>query len=582
MIGRVLEVRVRNTGGNLSAQAVNTDTTLSLDSVYDFDDNGGTLVIEDVMYDYTSIDREANTITLTSALADLQEALEIASPVLVYPYSDEKFALAYIYEDQDPILARIPHSLKDRMADRIRDDAEQEIVQIAIDGSEYIIEDIIGVKQSLVSGDTSTSHMIHDDDGITVYGPDGVTPVFTLDPDTGAIAAESASFSSFGAAAGAYDTLSINDMSAFPSFPGSGGDLASEVFPHFGLGAIAFAKGDGTTTAPNITSSSGETAFFYFQTGPLYADRNYLIIIQWNVTDQGSMSNNDWYRSKLRWEADDTKPNTPANWTLVPNSQDINFYQNHGFHADRTMIFYTPPSDLVNGYFAFTLDGAGISGTMSIANGGTNQPYFMFIDLGPAADVAGTLDVGTASATKSSYTKTFKPTWARSYNGDGSIYTNYGVETDDMYQGYWSSTHGNSKCALGGFKVNGTGNTIATEVASTAANITKIKITWKVKHAGDGAGLDVSYGSHADSSNSSTWGGITGKNANQGTKNNCAAGSSYSVTLTSGAVFNQIASDLAAGGGLLFGPGPTTGINYYGYLYGLNSVMPKIELTYLK
>jgi len=140
MLGQVLEVSTTPAGDELASPHLTGSVILTLTDVSDFTDSGGTVLIQDTTYDYIAVDREALTLTLSAALtADLDEA----EKVYVYPLADEKWAMVEIQDDEDVILARVPHSLYDRMDLGVRDPEDQEAVNVELQGGDWAIIDII-------------------------------------------------------------------------------------------------------------------------------------------------------------------------------------------------------------------------------------------------------------------------------------------------------------------------------------------------------------------------------------------------------------------------------------------------------
>jgi microcystin-dependent protein len=122
--------------------------TLTLGDVVDFNESGGQLLIGAEILAYTGLDDDANTITLTSGLAN---AYSVGEPVYVYPDSRERQATVRLDDDGEAVVARVPHALYDRLAEGTRDDASAEVVSLYLDGDEWVVDDVLGI-EPLVDG----------------------------------------------------------------------------------------------------------------------------------------------------------------------------------------------------------------------------------------------------------------------------------------------------------------------------------------------------------------------------------------------------------------------------------------------
>lgn len=142
---------------------------------------------------------------------------------------------------------------------------------------------------------------------------------------------------------------------------------------------------------------------------------------------------------------------------------------------------------------------------------------------------------------------------------------------DWAYQGYYSSTYGNQKSMLG-FDYT------AIQAALSGKSIAACKLKFHVQHSYYST-MDVVIGTHNNTSVSS-WPGAGGVTSNRATKINAAAGATYTVSLGI-----AIGDEFKAGTtkGIVFGPGPTTVPNYYGYIVGYqpSSIWnPQLEFQY--
>jgi hypothetical protein len=139
--GQVLEVNIQPDGDELAADHLVASTTLTLMDVTSFSEDGGQLQTNGVLYTYDVVDFTLGTVHITTGLAT---ALGEGEKVLTYPLVNEKWAMVEVQDNDDVILARIPHNLYDKMTDGIRDPQDQEAVEVQIDDQgEWVIVDIV-------------------------------------------------------------------------------------------------------------------------------------------------------------------------------------------------------------------------------------------------------------------------------------------------------------------------------------------------------------------------------------------------------------------------------------------------------
>lgn len=144
--GRVLEVRVVYTGDETSSAKVISDTVLELYDVSDFSESGGQVSIDGTVYTYLTKDDDLSTLSLATGLLG---GVEAETPVYIYPYSEEKWALVELNSLEDAVLARIPHDLSAQFGDGIRGEAEQESVLVDMEGTEYEVLDVVAKQVTL-------------------------------------------------------------------------------------------------------------------------------------------------------------------------------------------------------------------------------------------------------------------------------------------------------------------------------------------------------------------------------------------------------------------------------------------------
>jgi len=172
------------------------------------------------------------------------------------------------------------------------------------------------------------------------------------------------------------------------------------------------------------------------------------------------------------------------------------------------------------------------------------------------------------------YVKTYEFNNSAAYRSSGTKRTDVGT---DCYQGYYSSTNGNQRSVL--VHASGVLSGIVTDL--TGATITKTELYLNAEHWGPGDGGTAVIGYH-DYGNLPT--------SDPSTANKDIARQAW--TTKTGAKWvdisdnsNEIGNAYKSGAasGILLGPGPTTGNEYYGYFSGVGtSGEPKLRITYTK
>lgn len=144
--GTVVEVSSIQVGDEVVRDHATGETTLFLSDVADFDDDGGQISIEGVVYTYTSKDDDASTLTIPSP--GLSAAVPDDTQIYVYPLAYEKWATVIVEDGEDAVLARIPMSMEANVDDGVRDDSEQESATVVLRGNEWEVADIIGISDN--------------------------------------------------------------------------------------------------------------------------------------------------------------------------------------------------------------------------------------------------------------------------------------------------------------------------------------------------------------------------------------------------------------------------------------------------
>ncbi|MFK0058003.1 hypothetical protein ACIQTN_02040 [Streptomyces werraensis] len=141
--GYVHSVEVVTAGSYLDGAHTAGTTTLKVMDAADFNEEGGSFIMDGVTLDYVSADLEADTITLASPLSvDVEESTALDISPLTY----EKQALVVVDDYDEAITAVIPHTLYDRLAEGMREEGERESVSIELRGNIWYVEDVFGIE----------------------------------------------------------------------------------------------------------------------------------------------------------------------------------------------------------------------------------------------------------------------------------------------------------------------------------------------------------------------------------------------------------------------------------------------------
>lgn len=126
--GTIIDISTVNVGESLTAAAAATTTVLPLSDVAVFSDLGGKVYVDGTRYDYTAVDRTANTITLSSGL--VVDAV-VDDRVELFPPAPVKLALVdFGIDEGEAVQVTIPHELATGLADGLRPEADREIALV--------------------------------------------------------------------------------------------------------------------------------------------------------------------------------------------------------------------------------------------------------------------------------------------------------------------------------------------------------------------------------------------------------------------------------------------------------------------
>jgi hypothetical protein len=151
--GTVVLVEEEIAGSELVAATSIGAGTIQIDDTNDFTSEGGTLIIDpDGVPEtkaWTAIDETTGIITLSGTLAS---AHAIGDRVYPQPYQIERFANVALEDQEELLVARVPHSLYDRVPVGLRDEtlSEMELVELqkGVDG-ELVVRDVLEVEPTV-------------------------------------------------------------------------------------------------------------------------------------------------------------------------------------------------------------------------------------------------------------------------------------------------------------------------------------------------------------------------------------------------------------------------------------------------
>lgn len=183
--GQIVAVSQAAIGSILATDAAIGDTAITVDDSADFDEAGGTLGINGVPAAYTTIDPDADAITLAAALT---AAAATGDQVTVWDTTRNtgcteltaQVAVEGDDDNDDPIMAIVSHALADRIPEGIRDAGAGESVQLTLDGGVWYVTEILGL-QPIVDGTMLAGESV----GTPAIAPGAIT-LPLLDPSVSA------------------------------------------------------------------------------------------------------------------------------------------------------------------------------------------------------------------------------------------------------------------------------------------------------------------------------------------------------------------------------------------------------------
>lgn len=138
--GFVTNVTTHTLGAYLAADAALAAVSITVDSILDFLEGGGSVTLNGVTYTYTSADYDTNIIAIP---AGLSAAAVAGDRVEVTPVVVEKEASVMVPHAEDALSVRVPHQLFALVPDGVRLSGG-ELVQFAEQNNQFVMTDVLG------------------------------------------------------------------------------------------------------------------------------------------------------------------------------------------------------------------------------------------------------------------------------------------------------------------------------------------------------------------------------------------------------------------------------------------------------
>lgn len=541
LTGKVLSVSTRNLGEPAVAAAAIGATTLYVADASTFDEVGGAISINGDLIAYSAIDVDLDTLTLPVGLA---AAVADQDFVEVYPSTPVKTATVDLGEEGgDSIPVTVPHALLDRLQDGTREDAAAESVTIEQRGTyELILTDVIGeplVQQSL--------DYVEGEEG---YGLDQAIAQMQDAQITGQM----------GASVVSADQIFL-----------AGQDIADTLAPLPRSTKYA-TKGLAGNINAGTTSGTSELRMFTFNAGPVLAGRLYYVTVR--GLGNGTVAGDCFY-VRTRFTTDGTDPTTSS--PMLPGGQSL-IVMSAALRAQvDAAAWYAPDADgeLRLCVSAFRTGG---SGTLLLRTDAPEVAFQVAVsDMGIDSDSSTALQQtaktdGSGSDNPPETTKklSWQPTHTESFPG---ILPGSASESDNNYADigwdsnvYWPPGAGDK----GNYAVMHFNYADIVAKLANASSILSVQLKFQIRSRASSTGLDMAVFAHKYTSYPWTMaqdfnGEVSATRivTNQGSLNNCASGSTYTITLNT-AVGTNLRSGTYKGLGLY---SPTTSVAGLGTIY---------------
>lgn len=239
--GRVLSVKDELRGSTLAQDELTGATTIHLDDVADFDDQGGTLTLDGVTYTWDAVDDDLQTVRLTSGLTGdvVQDTFAAVTPAV-----SDRWALVRVddaFDTSEGTYAFVPFGSYASLPVGQRDQEGEEWVTLVKDDNRWVVQDVRADASGFTGGIASTAghtHMGTGVDSTVLTGLSDSVQAVAIGDDSVAIG-EGAQATEWAAVAVGWNTLAENRSTAV------GDEATATITEATAVGSLSIAAGNG-------------------------------------------------------------------------------------------------------------------------------------------------------------------------------------------------------------------------------------------------------------------------------------------------------------------------------------------------
>lgn len=540
--GKVVEVRIEVSGDETVGSHPIGATVLQLDDITDFSEKGGEVEIEGLVYPYNGIDDEFEKIILGIPLT---VAVPDATKVNVWPFKQEKWATVDAENNDEPIEALIPHGLKDRVLDGIRDEEDEEYALLRLGESEWEVVDLLAERPDIdgtyLEPGTVSGESMWLGDQETVYG----------------------SMDDFGHSS--WQVVNAEEVNVSEGGLYIGGRSYAEIERNTPRGLLFWAD-----RAPLVTRITTEYGILGLDVDwPEEYDGARKARLRVSLGLSGTTSGVQSV-VRVRRTTDGSQPTISSpeildkRFTLGPADRVNDLEYSRIFAPTAGHHRYLLTVDAGDG--SLNTEGAA---ALSLEDIGSASVMNAYKNTGGGSLGSGGSDSGTNPAREGrKIVKEFSASWARTYDESGAVAPAEG----GLRQGYRSSVYGNEKSAIG--------FSAAVQAAlADATVISKVEVYLYANYWTSYSGGTAVIGYHnAPSDVPTTWGDVIGKLVDQERSPRWARPGGRWVDITAD---GPTGWKTGSKKGILLGPGPSSSSTYYGVFDGPGGLRPpKLRITY--
>ena len=539
--GRVLAVSTKPVGSLLTADHLTGATAITVESVAEFDDDGGWLSLNGTAYQYTGYDDATGTITLVEplaadALTDDSVYLYDATTNLIVTVTTAIIAIGG--DEENALEGEVEHALIPFLPDGIRE-VEGETVEIRWDSpTSFRVVNVIG-KPPEIDANRVDLHIVNEEGEVAAWiSPEGD---------------------------GTFRDLTVSGtIYLTPGNVDYGGETLAARLDRLPQGRLAYAMRDFGTSGSISASATYTTLYSLDCEIEGTADRS-ITFHRYGKFRPGAAGIS--YDVKVHYTYNATEAPAAPTTTDTVLMDFMHPTEGATIRDEATGDSYT--TNLAPGFYRFLLVFRRWSTTnTTITPIGIHT--FAVEDAGVAQANGGSWSDsgGTQAPVATEYVKTWDATDSHWYNGSGDLKGT----GDANYFGNSSSTgDGNRKTAIWFSKSN---------IVSTLAGATVTKVELYLYLFDGGNDNTVAIGSHTDTSPGGNYGSLSGANRQRQTSGNWNEGTGRWVTIN---FDNQEWATSGQIAGFVIGPSSNSTDAYAGGIRGSgHSLHPKLRITYTK